>query len=318
MPSARIHGCCSTGRSPATACVSRDRRRELDDLRPPQGARRRSRRSTSADGRCGCGSVAALDDSIFQGELVMSDVELPEAVSEQEGLPGSCSWTRAADRAGAIGGGHRSRARPISALTRCRRLSAWQNSTPSRTPTSRRSRRSADSGCWSEPIGLAAVLLRNVLERRRELALLGAVGFRRGAHLRHHPRRDTCCCSAWGLRDRCGVRDRRRAAGDARNAAAGCRRPAPRCWSLRCSRPGLLSSVDGDAGGVADAVCFEALRSGASERMKPRRPRRRRRIRRGLQCFVVLACDVSRLSCSASRLSLRFAPRTGRSGAAPR
>jgi ABC-type antimicrobial peptide transport system permease subunit len=29
-------------------------------------------------------------------------------------------------------------------------------------------------------IGLAAVLLRNVLERRRELALLGAVGYRRG------------------------------------------------------------------------------------------------------------------------------------------
>ena len=29
-------------------------------------------------------------------------------------------------------------------------------------------------------IGLATVLLRNVLERRRELALLGAVGFRRG------------------------------------------------------------------------------------------------------------------------------------------
>jgi ABC-type antimicrobial peptide transport system permease subunit len=28
-------------------------------------------------------------------------------------------------------------------------------------------------------VGLAAVLLRNVLERRRELALLGAVGFRR-------------------------------------------------------------------------------------------------------------------------------------------
>ena len=29
-------------------------------------------------------------------------------------------------------------------------------------------------------IGLAAVVLRNVLERRRELALLGAVGYRRG------------------------------------------------------------------------------------------------------------------------------------------
>ena len=29
-------------------------------------------------------------------------------------------------------------------------------------------------------IGLAAVLLRNVLERRKELALLGAVGFRHG------------------------------------------------------------------------------------------------------------------------------------------
>ena len=29
-------------------------------------------------------------------------------------------------------------------------------------------------------VGLATVLLRNVLERRRELALLGAVGYRRG------------------------------------------------------------------------------------------------------------------------------------------
>ena len=32
-------------------------------------------------------------------------------------------------------------------------------------------------------VGLAAVLLRNVLERRRELALLGAVGYRRGGLL---------------------------------------------------------------------------------------------------------------------------------------
>ena len=32
-------------------------------------------------------------------------------------------------------------------------------------------------------VGLAAVLLRNVIERRRELALLGAVGYRRGHFL---------------------------------------------------------------------------------------------------------------------------------------
>ena len=41
-----------------------------------------------------------------------------------------------------------------------------------------------ESGLWLRvflrTVGLAAVLLRNVLERRRELALLGATGYRRG------------------------------------------------------------------------------------------------------------------------------------------
>ena len=42
-------------------------------------------------------------------------------------------------------------------------------------------------------IGLAAVLLRNVLERRRELALLRAVGYRAGAAGVRHRRPRTCC-----------------------------------------------------------------------------------------------------------------------------
>src|SRR6185503_7373614 len=47
-------------------------------------------------------------------------------------------------------------------------------------------------------VGLAAVLLRNVLERRRELALLGAVGYRRG-HIFAIVVAENLALLVWGL-----------------------------------------------------------------------------------------------------------------------
>ena len=47
-------------------------------------------------------------------------------------------------------------------------------------------------------VGLAAVLLRNVLERRRELALLGATGYRR-AHIFAMVVSENALLLAWGL-----------------------------------------------------------------------------------------------------------------------
>ena len=71
-------------------------------------------------------------------------------------------------------------------------------------------------------VGLATVLLRNVLERRRELALLGAVGFRRGARADDGRRRERAAARrrAGGRRGLCRAGDR---AGGRSSAAAGCR-----------------------------------------------------------------------------------------------
>ena len=64
----------------------------------------------------------------------------------------------------------------VDAVSTTERLAAFH---ASRTPICRRSRRSAGSGLLLGTIGLAAVMFRNVLERRRELALLRAVGYDR-------------------------------------------------------------------------------------------------------------------------------------------
>ena len=92
-------------------------------------------------------------------------------------------------------------------------------------------------------VGLAAVLLRNVLERRRELALLGAVGYGRGhlfAIVLAEKRaaagvgdwRSGRLCARWPSRRRCAER------------AAGCRSaPAARLLLVAVFVAGLVSSI---------------------------------------------------------------------------
>ena len=87
-------------------------------------------------------------------------------------------------------------------------------------------------------VGLAAVLLRNVLERRRELALLGAVGYAAATCSRSSwPR--TLLLLGWGLA--VGALCALVAIAPAvleRGGAAAARRPAAGCCWLRSSRRG--------------------------------------------------------------------------------
>ena len=74
--------------------------------------------------------------------------------------------------------------------------------------------------------GLAAVMFRNVLERRRELALLRAVGYNSDRHLGDDPGARRRCCSA-----RAGRRRRLRGACGCPGVAQS-RRHAARAWRL--------------------------------------------------------------------------------------
>ena len=120
--------------------------------------------------------VAALRDSIFQRELLMSQAHFLTLFPEQEGI-GCCSWRRRPD-------GRRVAAEIEDALERSRRrrhghrerlaeFHRVENTYLSTFQTL------GGLGLLLGTVGLATVLLRNVLERRRELALLGAVGYRR-------------------------------------------------------------------------------------------------------------------------------------------
>ena len=86
-------------------------------------------------------------------------------------------------------------------------------------------------------IGLAAVLLRNVLERRRELALLGAVGYRR-AHVFAIVLAENVLLLVWGLADRHGVCASWPSCPRCSTAAGGCRSaPADGRCSVASSWP---------------------------------------------------------------------------------
>ena len=85
MPSARTRGCCSSADLGADDRAG-DRRRQLDDLRAAQAARRR-RRHHPRHRPLRLRLVAALADSIFQGELLMSDANFARAVSGAGRLP---------------------------------------------------------------------------------------------------------------------------------------------------------------------------------------------------------------------------------------
>jgi hypothetical protein len=120
--------------------------------------------------------VAALDDSIFQGELLMSQANFMKLFPEQEGYrfllvetePGR--EKRVADAIeetlAGLGADARSAAERLAEFHRVENtyLSTFQML--------------GGLGLLLGTAGLAAVLLRNVLERRRELAMLRAVGYK--------------------------------------------------------------------------------------------------------------------------------------------
>ena len=93
----------ATARSPpATRRGARDRRRELDDLRPPQARSATTSSSTAAGGRSGCAWSRRSRDSIFQGELLMSDANFLRGCSRSRRATGFCSSRRRAERGAAI------------------------------------------------------------------------------------------------------------------------------------------------------------------------------------------------------------------------
>jgi hypothetical protein len=121
--------------------------------------------------------VAALLDSILQGELLMSDANFLRLFPDREGYqfllidaPAPIAretMTTIRRRGSEIG------ADAVSATERLAAFHTVENTYLSTFQTL------GGLGLLIGTVGLAAVLLRNVLERRRELALLGAVGYRR-------------------------------------------------------------------------------------------------------------------------------------------
>jgi putative ABC transport system permease protein len=122
--------------------------------------------------------VAALADSIFQSELLMSEANFLRLFPEQEGyqfLLVDTTPERAPGIAAAIeqGAGDLGADAALT-VDRLAEFHAVENTYLSTFKTL------GGLGLLVGTVGLAAVLLRNVLERRRELALLGATGYRRG------------------------------------------------------------------------------------------------------------------------------------------
>jgi ABC-type lipoprotein release transport system permease subunit len=121
--------------------------------------------------------VAALADSIFQGELLMSDANFARVFPAQEGyrfLLVDAPADRVMQVAAAIeeGAGDLG-ADAVETTARLAEFHRVENTYLSTFQTL------GGLGLLVGTLGLAAVVLRNVLERRRELALLGAVGYRR-------------------------------------------------------------------------------------------------------------------------------------------
>ena len=116
--------------------------------------------------------VAALRDSIFQGELLMSQANFLRAVSGAGGIPVAARRDRR--RRTRDGGRRRSRTRwcdfGADAIGTAERLAEFHRVENTYLSTFQTL---GGLGLLLGTVGLAAVLLRNVLERRRELALLG-------------------------------------------------------------------------------------------------------------------------------------------------
>ena len=125
--------------------------------------------------------VATLADSIFQSELLMSEANFLAQFPDQEGygvMLVSAPATAVAAVTEAIEQNLTDHgADAVSTADRLAEFHRVENTYLSTFQTL------GGLGLLLGTVGLAAVLLRNVLERRRELALLGAVGYRRGGLL---------------------------------------------------------------------------------------------------------------------------------------
>jgi putative ABC transport system permease protein len=121
--------------------------------------------------------VGALRDSIFQRELLMSQTHFLKQFPEQEGyrlLLVETPADRAPDVSAKIEGALSDLgADATGTAERLAEFHKVENTYLSTFQTL------GGLGLLLGTVGLATVLLRNVLERRRELALLGAVGYRR-------------------------------------------------------------------------------------------------------------------------------------------
>ena len=128
---------------------------------------------------------------MLQGELLMSEANFLKLFPEQEGYR-FLLVDAPADRADAVSPPSKTGCR-ISAPTpwppaeRLAEFHRVENTYLSTFQTL------GGLGLLLGTIGLAAVLLRNVLERRRELALLGAVGYGGGTSSRSWSPRARCC-----------------------------------------------------------------------------------------------------------------------------
>ena len=121
--------------------------------------------------------VAALRDSIFQGELLMSQAHFLELFPEQEGYRFLLLETEP-DRVAAVASELEDALVDFGAdaAATAERLAEYHRVENTYLSTFQTL---GGLGLLLGTIGLAAVLLRNTLERRRELALLEAVGYRR-------------------------------------------------------------------------------------------------------------------------------------------
>jgi putative ABC transport system permease protein len=130
------------------------------------------------DGQVRLRLVAALSDSIFQGELLMAEQPFSTLFPEQQGyrLLLVRAGNEPVDRleASLESGMADFGARVTGTAERLAQFHRVENTYLSTFQTL------GGLGLMLGTFGLATVLLRNVLERKRELALLGAVGFRRG------------------------------------------------------------------------------------------------------------------------------------------
>ena len=122
--------------------------------------------------------VAALRDSIFQGELLMSQANFLTLFPDQQGYRVMLAEAPAGQAAAVAATLDDTLADlGADAIGTAERLAQFHRVENTYLSTFQAL---GGLGLVLGTIGLATVLLRNVLERRRELALLGAVGFRRG------------------------------------------------------------------------------------------------------------------------------------------